>query len=86
MRREVILVTGANGEMGHGLISHLGQNTEAQIIALDVQPLDGETAKYCTHFIQGDILDTMLLGTTCCRIRDPHNFPSCLNLIHQSGI
>ena len=62
MRKEVILITGANGEMGHGLISQLGQNTDAQIIAIDVQPLDNDIVKYCTRSIQGDILDSLLLG------------------------
>lgn len=62
MRKEVILITGANGEMGHGLISQLGQNADAQIIAIDVQPLDNDIAKYCTRSIQGDILDSLLLG------------------------
>ena len=62
MRKEVILITGANGEMGHGLITHLGKKGNAQIIALDVQPLDPEIASFCTRTIQGDILDIMLLG------------------------
>ncbi len=62
MRKEVILITGANGEMGHGLITHLGMQSAAQIIALDVQPLDPEIASFCTRTIQGDILDSMLLG------------------------
>lgn len=62
MRKEVILITGANGEMGHGLITQLGQSTDAQIIAIDVQPLDPEIAQYCTRAIQGDILDSLLLG------------------------
>lgn len=62
MRKEVILITGANGEMGHGLITHLGKKGNAQIIALDVQPLDPEIAVICTRTIQGDILDSMLLG------------------------
>ncbi len=62
MRKEVILVTGANGEIGHGLISYIFQHFSAQILALDVQPLDEEIAPYCSRFIQGDIMDQMLLG------------------------
>lgn len=62
MRKEVVLITGANGEMGHGLIKHLGKRGDANIIALDVQPLDQELIPYCTRYIQGDILDQMLLG------------------------
>lgn len=62
MRKEVVLITGANGEIGHGLITHLANNKNVNVIALDVQPLDEELKPYCTRFIQGDILDGMLLG------------------------
>lgn len=62
MRKEVVLITGANGEIGHGLIKHLGENGGVGIVALDVQPLDEALRPYCARFIQGDILDGMLLG------------------------
>ena len=62
MRKEVVLITGANGEIGHGLIKHLGKQDNVNIIALDVQPLDDDLKPYAMRFIQGDILDQMLLG------------------------
>ena len=62
MRKEVVLITGANGEIGHGLITHLSGLENIQIVALDVQPLDEALKPYCHRFIQGDILDQMLLG------------------------
>lgn len=62
MRKEVVLITGANGEIGHGLITHLGESGKANIIAVDVQPLDKSLMPFCERFIQGDILDNMLLG------------------------
>ena len=62
MRKEVVLITGANGEIGHGLITHLGQRGESRVLALDVQPIDETLKPYCERFIQGDILDGMLLG------------------------
>ena len=62
MRREVVLITGANGEIGHGLIKTLGSSGNVLIIALDVQPVDDDLKEYCYRFIQGDILDHMLLG------------------------
>ncbi len=37
MRQKVVLVTGANGEIGHGLIKHLAK-LEKNIVALDVVP------------------------------------------------
>jgi threonine 3-dehydrogenase len=62
MRKEVALVTGANGEVGHGLISHLGRAGQTRVVAIDLQPLDDRLRPYCDRFIQGDILDGMLLG------------------------
>ena len=62
MRKEVILITGANGEIGHGLISYLAQNSSTPILALDIQPLDEAMTKLCSRFILGDIMDQMLLG------------------------
>jgi nucleoside-diphosphate-sugar epimerase len=62
MRKEVVLITGANGEIGHGLITYLGEQAKVRIIALDVSPIDDSLKPYCEKFIQGDILDTMLLG------------------------
>jgi threonine 3-dehydrogenase len=62
MRKEVILITGANGEVGHGLITYLGKHSDIKIVALDIQPLDEALEPYCHMFIRGDILDSMLLG------------------------
>lgn len=62
MRKEIVLITGANGEMGHGLITQLCESNEISIVAMDVQPLDDSLKPYCQRFIQGDILDLMLLG------------------------
>jgi len=62
MRQKVVLITGANGEIGHGLIRYLSKQTEANIVALDVAPLDKELRPLCSTYIVGDILDQMLLG------------------------
>jgi threonine 3-dehydrogenase len=62
MRKKVVLITGANGEMGHGLIQFLAENTDANIVALDVTPLDKCLRPMCSTYIVGDILDQMLLG------------------------
>ena len=62
MRKEVVLITGASGEIGHGLITHLGQRGDVRVVAMDVQPLPDSLKPYCERFILGDILDGMLLG------------------------
>ena len=62
MRKEVVLITGANGEIGHGLTEFLGKREDIQVVALDIDELDESLRPYCHRFVQGDILDNMLLG------------------------
>jgi len=62
MRNEVILVTGANGEVGHGLVKEINSKGNYQILAIDIKPMDEFLAGRCMRFIQGDILDKNLLG------------------------
>lgn len=61
MRKKVILITGANGEVGHGLINGLYDMGERHILTLDINPLDDSLrGKVQAHQV-GDILDTALL-------------------------
>ena len=62
MRKEVVLITGASGEIGHGLIQYLGGQKKVNILAIDLMPIEEKIKPYCFKFIQGDILDLMLLG------------------------
>ena len=61
MREPVVLVTGANGEIGHGLIEQLAREGRRKIVALDLVPLDSALAARCQEAIQGSILDQSLL-------------------------
>jgi len=61
IRKPGVLITGANGEMGHGLIEQLAKNGSMHIIALDVRPIDESLKKYCSTTIVGDILEARLL-------------------------
>ena len=61
IRKPAILVTGANGEMGHGLISRLASEGNYHIIALDVRPLDESLQRFCHTVVIGDILEPRLL-------------------------
>jgi len=47
MSKNTILITGANGEMGHGLITTLAQNSNNNIIAIDLNTIDNSISKYC---------------------------------------
>jgi nucleoside-diphosphate-sugar epimerase len=62
MRTKVVLVTGANGEVGHGLIRQLSEMSDsAPIVVVDIRGID-ETMRPLVHDTKvGDILDTMLL-------------------------
>lgn len=61
MRKEAVLVTGANGEIGHGLVSRIAAAGSEKIVALDLHALDIELASKCHETIEGSILDPELL-------------------------
>src|SRR5919109_181481 len=58
-----LLITGANGEIGHGLISSLAEAGPAQIVALDLHAPDSFVQARCHRVVTGDISDIALLDT-----------------------
>ena len=61
MRKPASLITGASGEIGHGLIRELATASEREVLALDLAPLDEELEGLCAATFTGDILDPSLL-------------------------
>ncbi len=62
MRQKVILITGANGEVGHGLIQQLSEmRNMPPVIVLDIRGLDESMRPRVYETIVGDILDMSLL-------------------------
>lgn len=59
MRKTVVLITGAGGEIGHALVQGLAETSS--IITLDVNPLDPKVARYVRREFTGSIMDTNLL-------------------------
>ena len=47
MRKSAILITGANGEMGHGLMAALYKENNINIVALDLNQLDKSISRFC---------------------------------------
>ncbi len=60
MRKAVILITGAGGEIGHGLLTRLSSSVPP-IVTLDVSPLDSRLASRVAREFVGSITDTSLL-------------------------
>jgi len=60
MRKKVILITGASGEIGDALIYNLMEQGARNLVTLDIRQLSPELEKKVTH-IQGDICDRSLL-------------------------
>jgi len=61
IRKPATLITGANGEMGHGLIEALAADGGSNVIAIDVRPVDDALRGRCAETITGDILDQRLM-------------------------
>ena len=56
-----MLITGAGGEIGHGLIEQLSRQKERAIVTLDVSRLDTNMASLVDREITGSILDRSAL-------------------------
>jgi len=76
MAIKTILITGANGEIGHGLIEQLSEYSGMHIIAMDLAPIDASIKARCHRLVTGDILDTHLLET----LSTEHNFDTIYHL------
>lgn len=61
MRKPVVLITGAGGEIGHGLIARLAAEGRQSIITVDVTPLEADLGRLVQREFTGSILDTRLL-------------------------
>lgn len=61
MRKPVVLITGAGGEIGHGLIEELAADGSRPIITLDLMPLEPAMARKVDREFTGSILDASLL-------------------------
>ncbi len=64
MRQKVTLITGANGEVGHGLIKAIYNMPDVpDVVVLDIRGLDAHMEPFVDATIVGDILDESLLDT-----------------------
>jgi nucleoside-diphosphate-sugar epimerase len=61
MAPRTILITGASGEIGHGLIYRLAEQGRDRILALDLHAAEDALRARCYRFLTGDIADTALL-------------------------
>jgi nucleoside-diphosphate-sugar epimerase len=61
MRKPVVLITGANGEIGHALVANLAERRNLAVVSLDVNALDPQLAGLVHREVTGSILDADLL-------------------------
>lgn len=61
MRKPVVLITGAGGEIGHGLITRITESGRQSVVTLDVNPLEPALARLVQREFTGSILDAPLL-------------------------
>jgi nucleoside-diphosphate-sugar epimerase len=63
LRKPVVLITGASGEIGHGLITSLAKSGERHIITLDLKLLEPKLTPLVHQHFSGSILDQDLLDS-----------------------
>jgi nucleoside-diphosphate-sugar epimerase len=74
--KKTVLITGASGEIGHGLINYLADLDDIEIVAVDLNPLEHQLAKKCTVAMVGDIVKKDLLEN----LSTAHNFETIYHL------
>ncbi len=60
-RNSAILITGAGGEVGHGLIEAIHASKRGSVVAIDIRELDPKLRALCQDTYVGDICDASLL-------------------------
>ena len=75
-RKPVVLVTGAGGEVGHGLIRELAAQGIHDVLGFDARSVPDEVARRCLVTQIGDILDRHLLE----RLRSEFEIPIVFHL------
>ena len=76
MRKPAILITGANGEIGHGLITALHKKKAGDIITLDLNKLDSRISRLASEELTGNILDANLID----QLNDEYEFITIYHL------
>jgi len=61
-RSAAVLITGAGGEVGHGLIRALHDAGTTEIVGIDIRKPEDAVSDLCQEVFVGDICDTFLLG------------------------
>jgi nucleoside-diphosphate-sugar epimerase len=61
LRKPVVLLTGASGEIGHGLIERMAEDEKRAIVTLDLRPLEPALAASVQQQYVGSILEDALL-------------------------
>ena len=61
MRKPVVVITGAGGEIGHGLIDRLAERGDRRIVTIDISRLDPSIARKVDREVTGSITDGPLL-------------------------
>jgi threonine 3-dehydrogenase len=61
IRKPVVLITGAGGEIGHGLITELARADQQSVITLDLNPLDPTLARLVQREFRGSITEAAVL-------------------------
>ncbi|MGD8455272.1 MAG: NAD-dependent epimerase/dehydratase family protein [Anaerolineales bacterium] len=61
MRKKIILITGAAGEIGHALVEDLMKHDSCEIVTLDLQDLPNDISTSVRKHIKGSVVDKLIL-------------------------
>lgn len=73
---KTVLITGANGEIGHGLVDRYAEMGDVRVIALDLHNIENGLKKKCYKTHTGDVLDDGLIRN----LSAEHDFDAVFHL------
>lgn len=76
MTSPVVLITGANGEIGRSLVESLARNGRYQVVTLDLTPAPDAMRRQCVASYAGNIMDRYLLD----QLMAHHEFEAVFHL------
>lgn len=62
MRKKVVFITGASGEVGHALIEHMAAEGNIDLLTMDLRPLPDSIKDLVIEHVEGNLLDRILLA------------------------
>ena len=87
MTEKIILITGANGEVGHGLVEQLSAQPDGLLtVAMDIREADEFVRTHVDKTMIGDVLDELHAGRDPAVVIDGDGLPVAIVNVEENQV